>query len=312
MKTLVSGSSGLVGSALVTDLARAGHDVIRLVRSPRPDDANAVPWDPHAGNEINDARLEDLDAVIHLAGENLFGRWTADKKAAIRASRVHGTTVLSQTLAGLQHKPRVLLSASAIGYYGDTGDREVDESSPSGDGFLAAVCRDWEAAATPAADAGIRVVNLRIGVVLDPVGGALGKMLPVFRAGLGGPAGSGRQYMSWISLRDLVRAIAFLMTAEQVSGPVNLVAPGAVTNREFSRTLARVVHRPAFLPVPATALRVLYGEFADQTLLASGRVASKVLPDAGFAFKDPSLEDILRSMLEGKNAPLRTNREPMR
>ena len=297
MKALVTGSSGMVGSALTAALTRSSHEVIRLVRSPHPTGSTAIPWDPDTGDEIKDARLEGLDTAIHLAGENIFGRWTSDKKAAIRTSRVHGTALLARTLAGLHDKPRSFLSASAIGYYGDTEDREVDETSPAGEGFLASVCRDWEEATTPALEADIRVVNLRIGVVLDPAGGALGKMLPVFRAGLGGPVGSGRQFMSWVSRKDIVRAMQFLMSADHVFGPVNLVAPAALPNREFSRILARVIHRPAFFPVPAAALRLLYGEFADQTMLASARVAPRVLQDAGFTFEDLSLEDTLRAML---------------
>ena len=296
MKILVSGSTGLVGSALVPFLSTGGHEVIRLVRGrPQPGEA-AVPWDPQAGT-IEAAGLEGLDAVVHLAGENVAGRWTAAKKARIRSSRVAGTRLLAEALAGLKRPPRTLVCASAIGYYGDRGDEVLREETPSGAGFLAEVCREWEAAARPAAEKGLRVVHLRIGVVLSPAGGALARMLTPFKLGLGGRIGAGSQFMSWIAIDDLTGAVHHALTTESLRGPVNAVAPRPVTNREFTKTLGRVLGRPTLFPMPAFAARLAFGEMADELLLASARVEPAKLVTSGYRFRAPELEGALRRLL---------------
>lgn len=295
MKILISGAGGLIGSAAVKSFGQAGHQVTRLVRSePGPGE---IGWDPAAGR-LDPVALEGFDAAVHLAGENIAaGRWTQEKKARIRDSRVQGTGLLSRALAGLDDPPKIFASASAVGYYGDRGDQPLDEASRPGTGFLAEVCRDWEAATRPAAEAGIRVVPVRFGAVLAPHGGALAKMLPAFRVGLGGRLGSGRQYISWITLDDAAGAIGYVLATDTIQGPVNLVAPGPVTNRQFTATLARVLRRPAFLPAPAFALRIAFGQMAEQLLLASQRAVPRRLLDAGYQFHDPELEAALRSML---------------
>ncbi len=304
MRVAVSGSSGLIGRALLPALDRAGSEVVRLVRpgarsgpgdvGPGPGD---VVWDP-GRQQIDSGGLEGVDAVVHLAGEGIAeGRWSATRKRRILESRTRGTRLLAETLSGLVRRPRVLVSASAIGYYGDRGDQVLDEESPAGRGFLPEVCVAWEEAAAPASDAGIRVVRLRIGPVLSREGGALSRMLPLFRIGVGGRLGHGRQYMSWIALDDLVRVIASAIGDESLSGPVNAVAPGPVTNAEFTRALGRALGRPAILPVPALALRVAVGEMADALLLASARVLPRRLERGGFRFEHPDVEEALRSLL---------------
>jgi uncharacterized protein len=292
----ITGSTGLVGSALIGALEADGHTIRRVVRRPTGNDEREIRWDP-AGGTIDAPGFKDVDAVVHLAGENVARRWTAAAKQEIRDSRVRGTTLLCETLASLTVKPTVIVSASAIGYYGDRGDKPLDESSPPGSGFLADVCQQWEAATTPARDANIRVVNLRIGVVLSPKGGALAKMLTPFRLGGGGVIGSGRQYMSWIALDDLVRAIQFALNASALCGPVNAVAPHPVTNREFTKTLGRVLHRPTILPMPAFVARLAFGEMADEMLLAGARVEPRALSAARFEFNYSQLEPALRHLL---------------
>jgi uncharacterized protein (TIGR01777 family) len=296
MRVLVSGASGLVGSALCAFLGGGGHEVVRLVRgTPEGDDERR--WNPGAG-EIDAAQLEGFDAVVHLAGESIAGgRWTAAKKARIRESRVEGTRLLASALAACERKPAVFVCASAIGFYGDRGDEVLDEDAAPGEGFLPDVCTAWEAACAPATEAGIRVANLRLGVVLTPAGGALAKMLPPFKLALGGRLGSGRQWMSWVSLDDTVGAIHHALTSDAVSGPVNVVAPHPATNRDFTRTLGRVLRRWTPFPAPAFALRLLFGEMAGPLLLASTRVAPKRLLDTGYAFLQPDLEDTLRRVL---------------
>jgi uncharacterized protein (TIGR01777 family) len=297
VKVLVSGSHGLIGTALIPALAARGHEVVRLVRTGGTAAPGSVRWDPDApgGGQIDTAALEGIDAAIHLAGESVAGRWTAAKKARIRESRVRGTGILTAALAALARRPRVLLSASATGYYGDRGDELLIEESQPGRGFLADVCRAWEAAAAVVERAGIRAVFLRTGVVLAPRGGALARLLPVFRRGLGGPLGSGRQFMSWITLDDEVAAIVHLLEGE-TRGPVNLVSPHPVTNREFTAALARALRRPALLPAPAAALRIVLGELAGE-LLASQRVHPAVLLGTRFAFRHPDLDTALGSVL---------------
>ncbi len=298
MRILVSGASGLVGSAIVRRFASPADEVVRLVRRESGPGPAEVPWNPEAGT-IAAEGLEGLDAVVHLAGENLgTGRWTRAKKARIRTSRVDGTRLLASALAGLKRPPKVLISASAVGFYGNRGDEELDEQSPPGTGFLAGLCRDWEAATEPAAQAGIRVVTARFGVILAREGGALARMLPIFRLGLGGRLGSGRQFMSWITLDDALGALRFVVADDSLSGPVNLVAPNPVTNREFTKTLGRVLHRPTLLPAPALALRIALGEMAGEMLLASARVLPRRLLASGFRPTARALEPALRATVE--------------
>jgi uncharacterized protein (TIGR01777 family) len=299
MHVAVSGASGLIGSALAHLLSRDGHRVIRLVRGGTggKEDPSRVNWDPGTG--IDDAaRLEGLDAVVHLAGENIAsGRWSAARKAEIRRSRVDGTRRLAESLANFSNPPKVLVGASAIGFYGDRGDERLDEESSAGSGFLPDLCQEWEAATEPAAAAGMRVVHLRFGVVLTPAGGALKQMLPPFQFGVGGKLGSGSQFMSWISLDDAVGSILHALRTESLAGPVNSVAPAPVTNAEFTRVLARVLGRPAIFPVPGFAARLAFGELADALLLASARVIPARLSESGYRFRHPELEDALRFLL---------------
>lgn len=302
-RILVSGSSGLIGSALCRQLERDGHEVLRLVRPPHPDATGRIPWDPATGTLDEDDRLEGLDAVMHLAGESIAsGRWTHARKARLRNSRVQGTRLLSRILATRKTPPRVLISASAIGYYGHEGDSTMDEQSPTGESFLALICREWEAATEEARKAGIRTLHTRLGLVLAPGGGALGKMERPFRCGLGGIIGSGDQIVSWISLPDLIRAFLFLLDRDDLRGPVNVVSPIPVTNREFTRALGQVWRCPTFMPLPAFAAHLLLGEMAEETLLASCRVHPAVLEKAGFSFEHPDLAAALTWAYPGKAA----------
>jgi uncharacterized protein (TIGR01777 family) len=293
---LISGATGLIGSALVNALTAAGYTVRRLVRSERQRRPADILWDP-AGGRLDGKAMEGLDAVIHLAGEPIAQRWTAPAKRRIRESRVRGTELLSTTIASLTRPPRVMLSGSAMGIYGDRGDEILDEMSPLGTGFLADVAREWEAATFPAARAGIRVVHLRTGLVLSPRGGALAKLLLPFRLGLGGRVGSGRQWVSWITLDDTVGAIRHAMSSEPLFGPVNLAAPNAVTNAELTATLAKVLKRPAVFPVPAPVMRLAFGEMGAATLLASQRMRPRRLAESGYVFRHPLLEGALREEL---------------
>ncbi len=309
MNVLLTGSSGLVGSSLHPFLTSGGHRVIRLVRDPAAAGAEAVVWDP-SGGRLDAGRLEGLDAVVHLAGENIAARrWSAEQKARIRDSRVLATRLLCERLAGLERRPRVLIAASAIGYYGDRGDSLLTETSAVGPGFLADVCREWEAATEPARPAGIRVVNLRIGIILSPRGGALAKMLPPFRMGAGGRIGNGRQWMSWIAIDDVLGAIYHALGTDGMHGPVNAVAPNPVPNREFTKTLGRVLRRPTLFPMPAFMARTLFGEMADELLLASARVEPRALLDSGYRFLYGDLADALRHLL-GNEPPDSARGEP--
>jgi uncharacterized protein (TIGR01777 family) len=296
MRIAVTGSSGLVGNALVPFLQGGGHEVIRLTRG-TPRAPGEHHWTPDAGIVDVDA-LGPLDAVIHLAGENIAGgRWTPAMKAKIRNSRVGPTAALARSLAAAQVRPKVLVSASAIGYYGDRGTETLTEQSRPGTGFLPETCQAWEADADPARAAGIRVVHPRFGIILDARGGALGKMRLPFSLGLGGPIGSGTQDYSWVGIEDVLGALLFSLTHDTLDGPINVTSPNPVTNAEFTRTLGRVLRRPAIIPVPAFALRAVFGELADAELLSSKRVLPVALEQAGFTFLQPSLEDALRFTL---------------
>lgn len=295
LRIAISGATGLVGSALAAFLTTGGHVVQRIVRRrERPSD---VVWDVERGS-IDRAALEGADAVVHLAGEPIAGRWNARRRAAIRESRVRGTTLLATTIAGLERRPEVLVSASAIGFYGDrptsSAETPLDETAASGDGYLAEVCRAWESAAAPAASAGIRVVHPRIGMVLASAGGALKAMLTPFRIGAGGPIGSGRQGVSWIALDDLVASIHFVIGSPALRGPYNAVAPTACPQREFARTLGRALRRPAFAPMPSFAVNVLFGEMGRELLLAGSFLRPAALAHAGFRWEFPTLAGALR------------------
>ena len=292
MKVLIAGASGLIGSALIQPLAAEGAEVTRLVRStPKPGE---IEWHPNQ-DAMDPARLEGFDAIINLAGENVAaGRWTEDQKRKIHDSRVNGTHLLSEAMAKLATRPRVFLCASATGFYGDREDEVLDEHSDSGGGFLAGVCREWEKATEPAVAAGVRVVNLRFGVILSREGGMLAKLLTPFKMGMGGKVGSGKQVISWVAIDDAVSAIKLALNDETFRGPVNVVSPNPVTNEVFTKTLGHVLSRPTALAMPAFAARLAFGEMADETLLASQYVVPKRLSDAGFEFKYPELEGALR------------------
>ena len=299
MKIGITGASGLIGTPLVADLRRQGHEVVRFVRG-RADAADERGWDP-ASRRLEPEALADLDAVVHLAGAGVADkRWTDDYKKTVLDSRVDGTTAVAQAMAAAAASgqgPRILLSASAIGVYGDTGDRVTDETGPVGAGFLADVCRQWEAATAPAEQAGVRVAHLRTGIVLAKTGGALAKQLPIFKLGAGAPLGTGRQWTSWISLRDELGAIAHCLTAD-VSGPVNLVGPAPVTNKDFTKALGRAVHRPTLpIAIPGFVLKAALGQFAEEGVLTGQRLVPAVLQRTDYVFQDPDVDAALRSAL---------------
>jgi uncharacterized protein (TIGR01777 family) len=301
MRIVVSGSSGLIGSALVRVLSSEGdgqaHDVVRLVRHEKTAD-DEVSWDPGAGRGPDLAALGEVDAVIHLAGAGVGDhRWTDAYKHQLLTSRIESTTLLAATIATLEPKPRVFLSGSAVGYYGHTGDEELTEDSPAGKDFLADLCWQWEASTKPAVAAGVRTITLRSGIVLSTTGGALAKVLPLFRAGLGGRLGSGRQYLSWIARPDHIAAMRFLLDADQLSGPVNLTAPTPVTNRDYTRAIATAVHRPALFPAPSAALKIALGGFAD-SVVTGQRVLPSALSNAGFEFGYPDIDGALRALID--------------
>jgi len=295
MKIVISGASGLIGTQLVTTLKSSGHEVVQLVR--RSAAASQIMWDPKSA-KLDPASLEGCDAVIHLSGAGIGDkRWSDAYRKEILDSRTATTSLLANTIASLQRKPSVFLSGSAIGIYGARGDEQLTETSEHGTGFLADVCEQWEAAAKPAIDAGVRTVFLRTGIVLSPKGGALKKLLPLFRLGVGGKFGNGKQWQSWISMDDEVASIIHLLTAN-VSGAVNLTAPQPVTNAEFTKVLARVVKRPAIVPVPTFAPKILLGgELADALLFTGQRVMPQALTASGYVFKHSTLESALRSLL---------------
>ncbi len=297
MRIAATGSSGLMGSALVPSLTAEGHEVARILRSSTA--GGAWRWDPDAGH-VDARAVNGMDAVVHLAGESIArGRWSEARKARIRASRVLGTRVVAEAVARADPRPQVLVCASAMGFYGDRGDELLTEASAPGRGFLSEVSREWEEACAPARDQGVRVVNLRFGIVLSPAGGALAKMLLPFRLGAGGVVGSGRQWWSWVALDDAVGAIRHALVTPGLAGPVNVAAPNPVTNAEFTRTLGRVLARPTLLPMPAFAARLALGEMADALLLASARLVPERLQQTGYVFRRPELEDALRHLLGG-------------
>jgi uncharacterized protein len=293
MKILISGSHGLVGTALIKALQADGHDISRLVRH-YPSSPAEIEWSPDRYS-IALSLIEGFDAVVHLAGESIAeGRWTEEKKKRIRESRVKGTRLLGDALANLSQRPGVLVSASAIGYYGNRGDETVTEASAPGNDFLSEVCVEWEKATDLAKEKGIRTVNARFGIILDKDGGALKKMLPPFKMGLGGRIGDGKQWMSWIALDDVVGAIKFALTNDALQGPVNFVAPNPVRNAEFTKTLGRVLSRPTLFPIPAFGVRLAFGEVADALLLSSQRVEPKSLTEANYQFQYSQLDEALR------------------
>ncbi len=297
MKVLVTGSSGLVGSHLLPLLKSKGHTVTRLVRSKGKASAgDAVYWNPDEG-EIDSAGLEGQGAVVHLAGENIAGRWTEEKKALILESRVKGTELLMNALTGLKSKPGVVIAASGVGFYGDRGDEVLTEESPQGKGFLAHVSGRWESALDIGKGAGIRVVKLRIGMVLSTEGGALKQMLIPFKLGIAGRIGSGKQYWSWISMEDITEGICYLLETKGADGPVNMVSPDTVTNEEFTKALASALNRPAFIPLPELAARAVFGEMADELLLSSTRAVPVKLTELGYNFRSPVLAKTLRKIL---------------
>ncbi|HUS18924.1 MAG TPA: TIGR01777 family oxidoreductase [Terriglobales bacterium] len=294
---LISGASGLIGKAVADSLTADGWMVKRLVRR-QGFGADEIGWNPSRGVDFK--TLEGADAVIHLAGEPIFDIWTAEKKRRIHDSRVQGTLALSQALAHCERKPGVMICASAVGYYGDRGEELLTEDSSPGTGFLAQTCSEWEAAAQPAREAGIRLVHLRTSIVLSKHGGALQTMLPAFKFGVAGKLASGCQYFPWISLADAVAIVRFALREQKLTGPINVAAPEQVTNAEFTKTLAKVLHRPAFIAVPGLALKLLPGNMAQETILASARVVPQRLLEAGFKFTHPELEGALREELVGR------------
>lgn len=296
MNILLSGATGLIGRALTEYLTSKGHTIYPLFRNPASKKSHY--WSP----EKNQIHLDDginLDAVIHLAGENIAdSRWSNKKKAAILNSRVDGTRLISKEIASLKNRPRLFISASAIGFYGDTGDDIVDEDSNRGTGFLSDVATQWEMSTRAAEEAGIRTIHIRTGIVLSPDGGVLQKMLLPFKMGFGGVVGNGKQYMSWISINDVIRVIEFLIDDTSLSGPFNLVAPQPVTNFTFTRSLGRTLHRPTFIPLPAMVARIMFGEMADALLLSSCRVEARRLQTSGYTFLDSDLDNTLAGLLE--------------
>jgi hypothetical protein len=299
MEILVSGSTGLLGRALVPHLERSGHEITRLVRPETTGAADGITWVPSRG-ELDQSELEGFDAVVHLAGETIDQRWTESTKQRIMDSRVQGTRLLAGHLAGLDDPPDVMISSSAVGYYGDRGDRWLEEDAGPGDLFISEVCRRWEEASKPAIENSVRVVNARTGIVLTTEGGALARMLPVFRFGLGGRLGSGEQYMSWITRDDFAGVVEHLLETEDVEGPVNVCSPEPVTNETLTETLGDVLGRPTVFWVPAFGVRLLFGQMGEELLLASGRMRPAKLEASGYTWRHPALSPALEHVLSGE------------
>lgn len=298
MKILIGGASGLVGTALAPKLEADGHEVIRLVRGKNLPNAGQIQWSPES-NQLDAQLLEGCEAVIHLGGEGVAsGRWTSVRKKLLRDSRIKSTRLLAESVARMNTKPRVFLCASAVGIYGDRGDELLKEDSSCGSDFLATLAQDWEAGCLPAAATGMRVIHLRFGVILSPRGGALRKMLPIFRLGLGGVMGNGMQYMSWVSIDDVVHVIQWLLLHDEIHGPVNVVSPKPVMNRDFAKALGETLRRPTMLPVPGWVLRLLFGEMAVSTILAGQRATPAKLIANGYAFHHSELNVSLRTLLQ--------------
>lgn len=301
MRIAVTGSSGLIGSTLVRSLREDGHDIVRLVRR-TPSASDEVEWDPRR-QTVDTAGLAGTEAVVHLAGAGVGERrWSAAYKKELRDSRVLGTAAIAEAIASLETPPRVFVCGSAIGFYGETGSTEVDESAAPGEGFMAELCEAWEAAAAPAQEAGVRTVFARSGLVVSRGGGAWGQLFPLFRLGVGGRLGSGRQYWSFISLHDDVAALRHLIDDESLSGPVNLTGPVPVTNREATASMGRILHRPTLLTVPGFALRMVVGDFADD-ILGSQRVVPRRLLESGFTFAHPGIDDAVRAATTDQSEP---------
>lgn len=297
MKILVAGASGFIGAHFIHYMQSQNHAILKLSRSPEKLKANEIYWDPQK-RLLNPFEIENIDAVVNFAGENIASsRWTDEKKRKILESRVNATKTLEQAVLQLQNPPKVWINASAIGFYGNRGDHILTEESSSGKGFLAEVCQKWEQETQPASLKGIRVVLLRIGMVLSSSGGGLAQMLPAFKLGLGGTIGSGKQFISWIALDELMRIIDYAINHDDLKGPVNAVSPQPVTNDEFTKTLGRIIHRPTILPLPAFAARIVFGEMADELLLSSARAMPKSLIDSGYKFIYPDLDTALRDIL---------------
>lgn len=300
MKILVSGSTGTLGTHLLNTIPSDSFEVWRLVRS-RAEGGNLIFWDPEGGRVDDPDLLEGFDAVVNLSGENIVGRWTEKKKNSIRRSRILTTRYLVNLFSGLKNPPKTFICASAIGYYGDRGEERLTERSVAGSGFFPDVCREWENEANKASDLGLRVINLRTGVVLSLRGGMLSFLLLPFKVGLGGVVGSGQQYLSWISIEDVSRIIVYLLESEEISGPVNAVSPNPVTNRQFVTTLARILRRPAWLAVPAFAIRLFFGEMASCTMLAGSMVFPEKLLCSGYEFLHEDLSSALEDIVLGQN-----------
>lgn len=297
MKVLICGSTGLIGTHLTDFLSQNGHDVYRLVRT-KDESPNSIHWIPSERYIDNIEYLNGFDLFINLSGENIVGRWTEKKKELIRSSRIETTSFLVDLMGKLKNPPECFISASAIGYYGDNGSKELTEQSESGEGFLEDLSVEWENTANRAFDLGVRVINLRIGVVLSKDGGALAQMLPVFRLGLGGVVGSGRQYWSWISIEDISRIIEYSANKKSIKGPINAVSPNPATCREFTKTLAGVLQRPAVIPVPSFLVKLVFGEMGEHALLASANVKPEKLLDSGYSFHHPELETALKELIQ--------------
>ena len=296
MKILLTGSTGLIGSALTTELQNQGHDIVRLIRPPKLPEINDIVWNP-AERFIDKSKIRKCDAVIHLAGESIAGRYSKNKRQRIYQSRINGTKLITEFIEALDERPRTFISASAIGYYGDRENMLLTEEAPNGDGFLAQLCRDWEAASREANNLGVRTVQTRFGIVLSRQGGSLAKMLTPFKLGLAGPLANGNQMWPWISIEDTVAAIIFILNTPSLRGPVNVVSPNPVTNSQFTQTLARTLNRPAAIRLPRIAIRTIFGPLAEELLLSSINAVPTKLQNAGFKFKNTDLNETLHDIL---------------